>query len=325
MSLVLGIDGGGTKTLAVAADDNGRIIAHAIAGPTNPNGTDGQAVKRELRMLFAELEKHLPNGLGEVSHVFAGVAGTANEKAEKFIEELIEQILPKSTVVQVQPDILNALYSGTFGSPGIVQIAGTGSIAYGLNSSGQTGRVSGWGYLLGDEGSGFDIGKQGIAAALKSYDGRGPETMLLSMLYDHFHAAEPQMLLAKIYGAEHPKEEIASAAKIVFEAYKQGDPVAEGILDQAALEIAQNIRILMERLFPDGDQVPVVLAGGIFTDQTVMPPRLNRLLEDRQEIEWRNPDLPPVGGSLIAAYKLKQIGHKEKVIQQLIHSFHESR
>ncbi|MFC3041545.1 N-acetylglucosamine kinase [Virgibacillus xinjiangensis] len=325
MSIVIGIDGGGTKTLAAASDENGSVIAQAKAGPTNPNAMERTVLAGEFKQLFTELEKQLSNGLHDVSHVFAGVAGTAHEANQKLVEELIIPHLSEATAVQVQPDIMNALYSGTFGTPGIVQIAGTGSIAYGLNSCGQSDRVSGWGYLLGDEGSGFDIGRQGLLAALKSCDGRGQETMILPLLYDHFEAAEPQQLINKVYGAAQPNDAIASSARIVFHAYKQGDPAAEGILDQAALEIARNIRVLLERLFAWGERVPVVLAGGIFSDKAVMVPKVQKLLEDRQEIQWTDPALPPVGGSLIGACKMDKTANKESFIQQLIESFQESR
>ncbi|GAB3068854.1 N-acetylglucosamine kinase [Virgibacillus ainsalahensis] len=321
MGFVLGMDGGGTKTNAVVADKSGKVIAKATAGPTNPNSVDDVTLSMTLNELFLSLEKQIPSEYKEISHIFAGVAGTGNEDNRIYFQKKVTSFFSDQLKVQVKADTVNALYSGTYGSPGIVQIAGTGSIAYGINHKSETERVSGWGYLLGDEGSGFDIGKQGVVAALRAYDGRGPATSILQMLYNHFEVDLPHKLIQKIYGAACPKDEISPLSKIVFQAYKQGDAVAEKILNEAVSELVLNIRTLYGKLFAHDHQVSVVLVGGIFNEKHIIPKLIDEQLKGNKAFNLVMPVMAPVGGSVIGAFLMEQLPLNENIINNLIQSF----
>ncbi|WP_156288214.1 N-acetylglucosamine kinase [Oceanobacillus salinisoli] len=316
MEYLLGIDGGGTKTRAAIADGNGIVIAEATAGPSNLHSASKQQVERTFQELFDVLGKSCkPNKL-EISYVFAGIAGTASEKNNQIISQILKRLLPGKALIQVLPDPINALYSGTYGNPGIVQISGTGSITYGINRHLKHDRVGGWGYLLGDEGSGYDVGRQGAVAALKAYDGRGIDTMMLSMFLDHFRVNHPQDFIQKIYSSISPKNELADLTKLVFRAYKKKDRAAESIITRAVDEMMLGITTLYNKLFDEEEDAEVVLCGGIFTEKDILPKLLQTRFIDTKLV-LKLPSMDPAGGALIGAYLLKEKHVSKRFIRNI--------
>ncbi|WP_430790835.1 N-acetylglucosamine kinase [Virgibacillus flavescens] len=303
MKHVIGIDGGGTKTEALMANEEGIIIARSNAGPSNPNALSADELQQTLAGLLTELREQVPGQFGNTTHLFAGIAGTGETKNRETTRRILKKMLPDETIVDVFPDTINALYSGTFGKPGIVQIAGTGSITYGINNESHHDRVGGWGYLFGDEGSGFDIGKQAIVSSLKAIDGRGRETLLLDMLYDHFNVSDGQALITEIYSSPTPKSRIAPISKLVFQAYYKHDPVATEIIQYAADELTTSILTLHKKLFKRDESVPVVLCGGVFNDRELLPLLIKKELAAYSPlVSLVIPEISPVCGSLIGAY-----------------------
>ncbi|MFC4023910.1 N-acetylglucosamine kinase [Oceanobacillus longus] len=304
MGFVLGIDGGGTKTVAAIADRNGDILAQTRTGSTNPNATSKQELEKIFRGLFSVLEEQLPDSFQKITHLFAGIAGAGNKANQIFLKEMIKRFVPATTSVVVEPDTINALYSGTYGKPGIVQISGTGSITYGIDSSLKHARVGGWGYLLGDEGSGYDIGRQGMMAVLKAYDGRGIDTDMSQKMFTFFKVDNGQDLIQKIYTSPRPKNEISALSKIVIQSYHKQDPVAEGIIANVIEEITCSIETLYKKLFSEHDKVRVVLCGGVFSEKTISE-LIKKSLSKNPHTTVVLPDMPPVGGSIIGAYVLQ--------------------
>ena len=209
------------------------------------------------------------------------------------------------------------------GKPGIVQIAGTGSITYGVDQHHRHVRAGGWGYLFGDEGSGYDIGKRAIIAMTQAADRVIKPTRLTEALLDRFQVTHARALVEQIYIADSPKHDIAELSKLVFEYYKKNDPLAEKIISEAAQAMAKQIQTVKQNLFPNQKHIPLVLAGGIFSDEFVMPVILKQLLstEDYQLII---PQIPPAGGSLVGALATKkaltalQINHIQSTLKQHI-------
>ncbi|CDO03340.1 Glucosamine kinase GspK [Oceanobacillus picturae] len=315
MAYYIGIDGGGTKTNAVLADEKGNILSQAISGASNPNAVGEQELSQVFQTLFLKLDNEGKTPLKNVKWVYAGIAGSANPANRTLLESILSKLLPHATVF-VEPDAVCALYSGTYGGAGIVQIAGTGSITYGMNEAGDQGRVGGWGYLFGDEGSGYAIGRAGVTEALKSVDGRGEPTILLEMLYEHFQVSQAQELIKKVYNAKQPKTIIAPLSRIVFQAYAQEDLVAQAILQQAAKDIASQIMALYRTLFTGDEKTKVVLCGGVFQEKAVMPFLLKDYLENIP-ITLVQPEFPPVAGSLIGAYKQATIQVSRNMLEQM--------
>ncbi|GIO26509.1 N-acetylglucosamine kinase [Ornithinibacillus bavariensis] len=299
MNYVIGIDGGGTKTQVMLADQHGNILTNEQYGSTNPNTVSKQYLRELFQQMFQDIQEKIPNSLEQVSSVFAGISGAGSADSAFYLRELIEGSFPNAPIVRVEPDALNALYSGTFGGPGIVQICGTGSITYGINQHQVQDRVGGWGYLLGDEGSGYDVGRKGIMAALQYEDGRGPKTILLDLLHEHFGAKTGRQLIDKVYQSESPKLTISPVSPLVFQAFEQGDQVAATILHQVADEIYHSLKTLADRLFSTEDSIPIILCGGLFQNSSI----LSDLLVEKcqRNFSFLLPDVPPVVGSLAGA------------------------
>lgn len=325
MEYVAGIDGGGTKTVAILADMDGKIVAHSSGGPTNPNVVSQDKLFYTFKTMLDELEQKQPNSVQNISVLFAGISGTGNEASKNDVGKVLLQLLPENTRVQVEPDTINALYSGTYRSHGIVHISGTGSITYGISSDGVHDRVGGWGYLFGDEGSGYDIGRQGIIQALKAHDGRGSDTILLDQITAFFDVTNPYDLVRKIYTAESPKNEIAPIARLVFQSYKQNDAVAEQIISETVQEISKSIRTLHEKLFNQEEKVKAVLCGGVFNDKEMLPQLLKEELKYCRNIQLVLPKVSPAGGAIIGAYLMKKQHLDNSTIQSIISNLQERR
>ena len=321
MEFILGIDGGGTKTIAAIADSNGNVVAETRVGSTNPNSCTNQELESTFRKLFNDLEKQLPDDFQRISYLFAGIAGTGNEANKILLKEMIKKFIPANTSIHVEPDTINALYSGTYGKPGIVQISGTGSITYGINNNLKYDRVGGWGYLLGDEGSGYDIGRQGIKAVLQAYDGRGPGTIMSQLMFTYFNVDNGHDLIQKIYTSQAPKNEIAVLSKVVIESYKRQDPEADRIIGNVIQEITFSIETLYKKLFSEHDKVKVVLCGGVFSEKAISELVKNSLSNVPNKMVVL-PDIPPVGGSLIGAYVMSGKHPTNDIIKNINDTIH---
>ncbi|GAB3799147.1 N-acetylglucosamine kinase [Virgibacillus kimchii] len=321
MEYVIGIDGGGTKTKGLLADEYGNVLAGATVGPSNPNVVKEKKLAHVFQRLFSALRQN-SNKLEKINiTLFAGISGAGNSENEKILLEIIKKHVPAQTAIKVETDAINALYAGTWGRPGIVQISGTGSITFGRNGLEKEARVGGWGYLFGDEGSGYDIGRRGVAAALKAFDGRGDrDTKLLDMLYAHFQVDHPQDLIRQVYTSPSPKNEISPLAEIVFQAYKQNDRTARKIIAQTVDDLALNITTLMEKLFSPDEKTIVVLSGGIFQEKEIIPALLQNKLDAWTNLTLCRPQMSPAGGALIGAYLMKEKRINETMINNIIHT-----
>lgn len=303
MSYVIGIDGGGTKTQVIIADMDGNVVSNEVYGSTNPNTITAQELKDTFQNIFQDIQDKLPVGLEQVRCVFAGISGVASKTSAAMVTEIMQSLCNSNTLIRIEPDTVNALYSGTLGKPGIVHISGTGSITFGINPDKQQARVGGWGYLLGDEGSGYDIGRRGITAVLQYEDGRGSKTILKELLYEQFKVGNGRELIDHIYHSTSPKLVISQTSKLVFDAYENNDPVAIEIIKHAVDDISHSIITLNQKLFSINEEIKVILCGGLFSNKAILPPLLKeRFASYSQNIALINPELPPVAGSIIGAY-----------------------
>jgi N-acetylglucosamine kinase-like BadF-type ATPase len=185
MNCVLGLDGGGTKTKGVVCDERGHVLGSGTAGPSNYQVVSKEQVKASLAEAAARAIEAAGIERENVSAVCLGMAGLDSQTDYDVIWCLLQEIdLPGE--VHLVNDAVVALAGATAGRPGVVVNAGTGAIAFGVNERGESRRASGWGHILGDEGSGYDIGRRGIIASLRAHDGRGardqPDVPLVSAL-----------------------------------------------------------------------------------------------------------------------------------------------
>jgi N-acetylglucosamine kinase-like BadF-type ATPase len=222
----LGVDGGQSSTTSLIADEAGRVVGVGLGGPCNQAG----AIQASLDAASEEA------GLNLASVHFASAClglsgGTAGKESI-----LVEMVSSDRTLVTDDAHI--ALTGATAGAPGLVVIAGTGSIAFGRNSAGRTARTGGWGYLFGDEGGAFWIARQALRAALQWEEGWGAPTSLRARLIDATGTRSMNDLLHRCYTPEFPRPRVASLAVLVNDAAERGDPAALEILDSAARELA---------------------------------------------------------------------------------------
>ncbi|TBL80367.1 N-acetylglucosamine kinase [Paenibacillus thalictri] len=269
----IGIDGGGTKTSCVIGDEFGHVLASCEGESSNVKSKPWDEVQQVLRSLIEKVLKLSESTADQLEGVFLGLAGSDREEEKAPVIRFVRSLLPEKTAVTVHNDAVTALAAGTWGEAGIVLISGTGSIACGfVPETGKYVRVGGWGYLLGDEGSGFDIGRQALVAVMRGFDGRGDETALTSMVLEHFGVADPNKLITCVYGKPNVRAAIADVSKLVFTAAKQGDGIALQIVTEAAAQLAELVSTAKNAMYPPGAAaapaaLPLVLSGGVLSDE----------------------------------------------------------
>jgi len=258
MRYVIGIDAGGTKTIALLADETGRVLAEARGGGANLQ-THGEL---EVEKVFDEVMEAVRQGR-TISAVGLGIAGVDRPHDEALIRAILRRLGHRETAVVVN-DAAIALVAGAPERVGIVVLAGTGSIAYGADAAGKTARSGGFGFLLADEGSGYWLGHQALRAVVRAADGRGPATRITPVLFEALEVTSVDELVPRVYEKGLPKHRIAALAGVVQKAHDQGDDVARGLIELGAHELALAARAVARQLELGSGPFPVVLAGGAF-------------------------------------------------------------
>jgi N-acetylglucosamine kinase-like BadF-type ATPase len=265
---LLGVDGGGSKTTALLADLAGHLQGRGRAGASNFQVIGHQAAQAALQQAIAAAFADAGLALGRIAGLCLGLAGVDRPGERALLQAWAEQVAPGARVV-VANDAELVLAAGTPAAWGLALICGTGSIVYGRSSDGQFARAGGWGYLLGDEGSGYAIGLAGLRAVMRAYDGRGPATALTEAILGSWSLATPADLVSRVYRESTGKAEIAALAATVERVAIQGDGVAGKILAEASRELALAARAVIARLGLAG-AVPCALAGGIIVGGEVV-------------------------------------------------------
>jgi N-acetylglucosamine kinase-like BadF-type ATPase len=271
---VLGIDAGGTKTVCQLADDQGEVVTEARRGGANLQAVGELEVEKVLNDVMEE-------AIGDLdirpAAICLGIAGVDRPDDARVVRAIMKRIGYKARVLVVN-DALVALEAGAPDQPGVVVIAGTGSIAYGRNERNQAARAGGWGYMLGDEGSGYWIGRAALRAVLRESDRRGPRTRLTGLLLNYYGVARAQDLIHQVYHGTLRPSAIAALAQCVQGAFTDGDAVAIGILRGSADQLESSALSVAKRLEIVGSEFPFVLSGGIFRAVPWLEEELSRRL-----------------------------------------------
>lgn len=273
---VLGLDAGGTKTVCLFADGDGRILAESRGPGANLQVAGELEVEKVLHRVMDEA---LAGADAVPQAICLGIAGVDRPEDAAVVRGIMHRIGQRARTLVVN-DALVALTAGAGDGPGVVIIAGTGSIAYGRNAAGQAARAGGWGYIIGDEGSGYWIGRRALGAVVFQADGRGPATMLTPMVFAELGVGQPSELVHEIYYRGLQRHRIAALAGIVGRARADGDVVAAEILAHAAAHLVDAAASVISRLGMRGDVFPTVLAGGIFTAVPWLRTEVSRRLSD---------------------------------------------
>lgn len=271
---VLGIDAGGTKTVCQLADDQGLVLAEARGGGANLQASGELEVEKVLHQVMANALED--RGVAPAA-ICLGMAGVDRDSDLAVIRGIMARIGHTAKILVVN-DALIALEAGVDDAPGIVIIAGTGSIVYGRNAQFEAVRAGGWGYLLGDEGSGYWMGRLALRAVVREADRRGRATALTPRVLGHFNVARPSDLIHEVYAHALRPTAIAALARHVQTAATEGDAVATGIIESGAQALVSAAEAVAGRLGLQGTSFDFVLAGGIFQAVPRLALEVSRLL-----------------------------------------------
>jgi N-acetylglucosamine kinase-like BadF-type ATPase len=298
----LGVDGGQSSTTAVIGDALGNVVGWGNAGPCN------HVAAAEARAKFLHVIREcisraaVQAGIESVGERFRfkaaclGMSGGPDDKSA-LLHELIE-----AGHLLTTHDAAIALAGAIAGEPGIIVIAGTGSMAYGQNARGETARAGGWGYIFGDEGGAFDIARQALRAVLREHEGWGGRTALSPALIEAVGASDANEMLHLLYTEEWPRSRVADLARTVDHLAEEGDPTAIGLMQQAAQQLALLIASVRRQLWSEGETVPVSWTGGAFQSTTLLD-RFRLLIALQDAAVCEAPLHGPAVGALMLAWK----------------------
>lgn len=315
MRLYLGIDGGQSSTTALIGDESGRVLGVGRGGPSNH-----AAASQGRRKFVAAITVAMQDSLNDCRNKAAALAGVRGPvKFEVACLGLSggpddKDALVKETIQAerylVTHDAHIALAGATGGEPGIVAIAGTGSMAFGKNAAGVAARAGGWGYVFGDDGGAFDLLRQALRAILRNEEGWGPPTSLREALLEATGSHDANGMMHRFYTDEYPRDRVAGWAKLIDQAARAGDAVAGDILRSAAQSLATLTAAVRGQLFGPGEPVDVRYSGGVFASDPLRE-RFRMLMELEEGTRVSAPRHSAAEGALIEAYRLSGITLRE--------------
>jgi glucosamine kinase len=298
MDLVLGADGGGTKTLGLLCTPDGTVLSRRIVGASNVNvvGFDGAA--KNLFELIEGCCADASHSLDDLRSLVFGLAGAGREENRRQLLERVCALAGRALPITIETDARIGLEGAFEGKPGVVIIAGTGSVVIGKNTSGELLTVGGWGRAFGDEGSGYFLGLEALKSLTLQYDGRGGSKMLAETLSKEFGLNTRENIIAAVY---QEKFEIPKVAPFVLQAAEHDDEVALRILHSGARELTEQARILVERMNVAG-KIGLAFFGGLIERKNVYSNMLTAKIRERiPSVEITLPARSPAEGAVLMA------------------------
>jgi N-acetylglucosamine kinase-like BadF-type ATPase len=264
---VVGVDGGGTKTEALLSVV-GKIAGRGVAGSSNYQKVGFADATHAIEVAVAGAFQDAGIAPSQAAAICLGLSGVDRAEDQRMWANWLAAFAPEARR-EVVNDCELGLAAGTPDDWGLAVVCGTGSICFGRNRAGDTARADGWGYILGDDGSGYSIGLAAMRAILCEYDGRGPATTLTRRVLEYWALDDPEGLLVKVYLDEAMPAEVASLATLVAEEAEAGDATAIDILRDAGSGIARTMAAVAHRLSLR-ETIPCALTGGVITKSSVM-------------------------------------------------------
>ena len=297
MTLFMGIDGGGSTLRVAITDAELTPLAVIESGTANPSiigrGKAAKHIQEEIRRTLATANAS-PEGITAIG---IGVAGAAAAHSEAWLRESVTAVLPDALIVP-SSDYEIALVGARGERFGVLLLAGTGTVAFGINREGQTALAGGWGYKTSDEGGGYWIGFHALRLMARVSDQvEVIETELPGAIMDALNLSSPRDMIDWLYAEQATRvPEIAALTEVVFEYAERGDPGAERIVRSAAVEIELLPRALTRQLKqPD---LPLAVAGGLLTNDNPLSRRVATLLGYERLPQPLHP--PVIGAALLA-------------------------
>jgi len=267
---VIGVDGGGSKTIALLTDMQGKILGSADAGPSNYQLLGLEEAVANITGAISPLLVSTASNRTAVQ-VVVGVAGAGRTQDRRRLTRMLIQRLEQTAGVYITTDAHIALVAAVGENYGVAINAGTGAIAVGLNMNGQFARADGWGYMLGDEGSGYWIGLEATRAALRAYDGRGGSSVLEKMVREHYGIEKLSDLVEEARQHKLSPSRVSKLVPHVFEAARTGDGVAANILAEAGRRLARSAKSVIQQLKMENEEFGLALIGGVFRNANLEP------------------------------------------------------
>ncbi len=259
---VVGVDGGGTSTRAVVMDEGCNVLGEGAAGPSNPLrvgvANAAAAIREAIDRACVAAQVRRP----DIMAAEVGLAGARRKELRARMEDALRDL--ELGEVEVVSDADIALFGATDGEPGLVVIAGTGSVCCGINARGKRACAGGWGPIVGDEGGGAWVARRALKAIAYAADGRGPETSLTAAARSYFHVTSADDLSTAIYAPTMSNERIAGFGKAVIEAAKAKDQVAREIMAEAGTELGTAAVAVIRNLKMGRERFQVAYVGGVF-------------------------------------------------------------
>lgn len=306
MQYVVGVDGGGTKTTAAVVGEDLGPVASATTGPANQRSVGMDTASANIAGAIREAVRAADISLEDVSGICMCLAGFDTDLDLPVPHRAIKA-LEYGGVTILENDVVGAWAGATEGNPGLVVIAGTGSTALGMNTHGDLWRTDGWDYILGDSGSGYWIGREGIRTAMKSLDGRLPPTRLCPELKAAFVVDSAEEMRRLVDSTTFGKVEIASFASHVSRAADAGDGAAQGILAAAGRDLADQATAIIHMLGMESDRFTVGTVGSVFkATPWVTDPFRRGISQVAPHATFRAPLHPPqIGAAILARRRMR--------------------
>ncbi len=303
--LYFGFDGGATKTAGVALNSQKETVAESVGGPGNFQIIGAEKASENVLSVTERILEKLDSEFSQIRSMYLGLAGAGRpEDAERmcgaFVNLLNRKSLPVPRVT-VGTDAIAALEGAFRGRPGMILISGTGSILFAKDRNDRVHRIGGWGRFLGDEGSGYAIGRACLVAIARAFDGRGMETMMTRLLKEKRNIGDTQSMVIEVYQKNF---DIASAAPIALEAAQSGDRVANDIITESAQQLSDHVKAVIEKL---KEPLPLVLIGGILTTENALSRKFLQIIaEDFPDTKVQPAESSPAVGAALLAFKIEE-------------------
>lgn len=297
---VIGVDGGGTKTLAALADLEGEILKVTKSGPASPRNIGIKKTAENVAKAISRVLKEVKKG--KILSTFIGLPSLEKEEYRIKKDEIKKEILKHKKVskikkgkVIIDSDQIVAFRSGTDEKEGIVLIAGTGCVCHGWRRMKDI-KTSGWGYF-NDEGSGFWVGQRGFQAILKDLDGRGKKTLITKLVFKKWKLKNKEDLLRKVYSKDFVSY-IASMSGIIDEAAEKGDEIASSIMKEAGKELVLSTITVIKELNFTKEKFPLILVGKMFNSKIISNILKKEIKKSTPKVEFILPKEEPVMGAV---------------------------
>lgn len=305
---VVGVDGGGTKTEAVILDAQQRVLGSGLSGPSNPLRVGITGAAANVREAIDNACANAKLRRGDLVAAEIGLAGARRAELRERMRETLSSIGVGEIEVVTDADI--ALYGATDGAPGIVVIAGTGSICCGINSRGKRFCAGGWGPIAGDEGGGAWLARRALRAIAYASDGRGPKTLLTELACAYFHVTTADDLTTAIYAPTITNERLAGFGRDVVEAAKRKDAAAYQIVVDGGTELGLAVAAVIRQLQMERDRFQIAYVGGVFraSGDMILAPLKNEVKQVAPRAYFEPPHFAPaVAAARMARERINHI------------------